>query len=200
MTKVTSMMLVGVGGQGTILVGSILSKGLVGAGYDVKMSEVHGMAQRGGSVSTQVRYGEKVYSPLISKGCADVLVSFELMEALRWLEMLKPNGKLIVNDQEIASAPIQVGRMQYPKGAASKLRSKADTAVIKAVDVAEKLGDPRAMNIVLFGALVEALDLTSIEWEPVIAATVKPKFVAVNLQAYRKGRELFQSEHPSLVH
>ncbi len=188
MPDVTNVMLVGVGGQGTILVGTILSKGIVGSGCDVKMSEIHGMAQRGGSVSTQVRYGEVVYSPIISRGEADVLVSFEAMEAVRWLDFVKPSGKVIVNDMEIASAPILSGKMDYPQGVLDVLKSKVNTTVVKALDIATKLGNPRAMNLVLFGALVEAIGLTKIEWEPIIASTVKKAFVDVNLAAYKAGR------------
>jgi indolepyruvate ferredoxin oxidoreductase beta subunit len=190
MSKVTNVMLVGVGGQGTILVSSILSKGLVSAGWNVKMSEIHGMAQRGGSVSTQVRYGDEVYSPIIRKGAADVLVSFETMEALRWLEYVKPGGKVIVNDQQIFSAPILTGQLDYPEGIVDLLKSKTDTTAVKAIDIAEKIGNSRTMNVVLFGALVEAIGLTDIDWEAVIASTVKKAFVDVNILAYRAGRKV----------
>ena len=115
MKKVKNVLLSGVGGQGTVLASKILSAGLIDAGYDVKMSEVHGMAQRGGSVTTQVRYGEKVHSPILGKGDVDVLVSFETMEALRYLDFLKLDGKLVVNDYEIPSAPILTGRVDYPE-------------------------------------------------------------------------------------
>ena len=191
MPDVTNVMLVGVGGQGTILVSNILSKGIVASGSDVKMSEIHGMAQRGGSVSTQVRYGKNVYSPIIGRGEADVLVSFEAMEALRWLDYMKPKGKVIVNDMEIPSAPILSGKLDYPKGVLDIVKSKIDTTVVKALEIATKLGNPRAMNVVLFGALVEAIGLTNIEWEPIIASTVKKDFVDVNLAAYKAGRGVF---------
>jgi len=190
MSKVTNVMLVGVGGQGTILVSSILSKGLLSAGWQVKMSEIHGMAQRGGSVSTHVRYGDDVYSPLIRKGEADVLVSFETMEALRWLEYVKPNGKVIVDDQRIFSAPILAGQFDYPAGIIDILKSKIDTIAIKAIDIAEELGNSRTMNVVLFGALIAAIGLTDIDWEAVIASTVKKAFIDVNISAYRAGRSL----------
>ncbi|MDF2568557.1 MAG: Indolepyruvate ferredoxin oxidoreductase, partial [Sporomusa sp.] len=116
MADVKNILLVGVGGQGTILVGKILSTGLMDAGYDVKMSEVHGMAQRGGSVSNQVRYGQKVHSPLMGRGEADILISFETMEALRWLEYLNPKGVAVINDYQIPSAPILMGKREYPQG------------------------------------------------------------------------------------
>jgi indolepyruvate ferredoxin oxidoreductase beta subunit len=188
MPDVTNVMLVGVGGQGTILVSTILSRGLVAAGRDVKMSEVHGMAQRGGSVSTQVRYGDAVYSPIIGRGSADVLVAFEAMEAMRWLEYLKPAGKLIVNDQKIPSAPILMGRRDYPDDVVDTLRAKVDTTVIDAVGVARALGNIRAFNVVLFGGLVAAIGLDDIDWESIVASTVKASFRDLNVAAYRAGR------------
>lgn len=187
MIQTKNVLLVGVGGQGTILAGKILSTGLVNAGFDVKMSEVHGMAQRGGSVSNQVRYGEKIYSSIISKGQADILVAFESMEALRWLEYLKPKGKVVVNDYQIPSAPILMGKQDYPEGVLDVLKEKADTTVIKAAKIAEELGNIKAMNIVLFGALVKGMQLTDIDWEEVIKNNVKPKTVEVNIKAFRAG-------------
>lgn len=189
MSDVKNILLVGVGGQGTILVSKILSNGLVDAGYDVKMSEVHGMAQRGGSVSTQVRYGQKVYSPIIGKGEADILVSFEAMEALRWLEYLKPGGKVVVNDYQIPSAPILMGKQNYPEGVLTEVKAKAATTVIKAAEIAKDLGNAKAMNIVLFGALVNAMKLTYIDWETEIKNGVKASAVPVNLLAFKAGME-----------
>jgi indolepyruvate ferredoxin oxidoreductase beta subunit len=200
MSAVTSLMLVGVGGQGTILVSTILSQGLVASGRDVKMSEVHGMAQRGGSVSTEVRFGEVVHSPIIGRGGADLLVAFEAMEALRWIGFLRPAGRIIVNDQQIPSAPILMGRLDYPDGVIATLRAKADTTVIKAFDIAASLGNPRALNVVLLGALVEALELTDIAWEPIIAATVKAGFVALNLAACRAGRDAWLRGRTGMRH
>ena len=190
MSDVKNILLVGVGGQGTILVSKILSSGLVDAGYDVKVSEVHGMAQRGGSVSTQVRYGKKVYSPIIGKGQADILVSFETMEALRWLEYLKQGGKVVVNDYQIPSAPILMGKLDYPEGVLELIKAKADTTVIKAAEIAEGLGNAKAMNVVLFGALVKAMKLTYIDWEEVIKSNVKASTVNVNLLALRAGMKV----------
>ncbi|MBU5428118.1 indolepyruvate oxidoreductase subunit beta [Tissierella pigra] len=190
MSSIKSVLLVGVGGQGTILASNVLSKGLVEAGYDVKMSEVHGMAQRGGSVTTQIRFGEKVYSPIIGRGEADILVSFELMEALRLIEFLKPGGKVIVNNQQIPSAPILAGRVDYPEGILEELQLKADTKAIDAVGIAKELGNEKAMNIVLFGALSKVLELDNIDWEDVIRNTVKEKFIDLNINAYRAGRNI----------
>ncbi len=195
MSNVKSILLVGVGGQGTILASNVLAKGLVKAGYDVKMSEVHGMAQRGGSVTTQIRFGEKVYSPIIGKGEADVLVSFELMEALRYIEFLKPGGKIIVNNQKINSAPISAGRFLYPQGILEELQSKADTTSCNATDIARKLGNEKAMNIVLFGALSKVLKLNNIDWEDIIKSLVKEKFIDLNINAFRAGRKILEGSY-----
>lgn len=189
MSEVKNILLVGVGGQGTILVSKILSSGLIEAGYDVKMSEVHGMAQRGGSVTTQVRYGKEVFSPIIGKGEADILVSFETMEALRWLEFLKPDGKVVVNDYQIPSAPILMGKADYPEGILAVLKDKVSTTVIKAAKIAEELGNAKSMNVVLFGALVKAMNLNGIDWENQISKNVKPKTVEVNIKAFKAGME-----------
>ncbi len=196
MPEVTSILMVGVGGQGTILVSSILSKGLVAAGHDVKMSEVHGMAQRGGSVSTQVRFGKKVYSPIVGRGGADILVGFEVMEAARWLPFLKPRGKVVVNDMEIPSAPVLMGRAEYPKGLLGALSARFDTTVVEAYRIADEIGASRVMNVVLFGALVEVGALTDIDWEAVIASTVKPEFLDANIAAYRVGRRVARAKAP----
>lgn len=187
MSEVKSVLLVGVGGQGTILASKVLSAGLVNAGYDVKMSEVHGMAQRGGSVTTQVRFGEKVYAPIIGKGQADILVSFEAMEALRWLEFLNPNGKAVVNDYKIPSAPILMGNADYPEGVIEKIKEKVDTNVLDAGNIAEELGNPKTMNIVLLGALVKAMGLTDIDWEKAIKESVKEEFADINIKAFNEG-------------
>lgn len=184
-----NILLVGVGGQGTILVSKILSTGLLEAGYDVKMSEIHGMAQRGGSVSTQVRYGEKVYSPIIGIGDADILVSFETMETLRWLEYLKPEGVVVINDHEIPSAPILSGKADYPQGIIELIESKAETRVINAAEIAEQLGSSKVMNVVLLGALIKSMNLTDIDWEKVIKDLVKEKFADLNIKALHEGMD-----------
>ncbi|MCC0632477.1 indolepyruvate oxidoreductase subunit beta [Clostridioides sp. ZZV15-6388] len=188
MKKVKNVLLSGVGGQGTVLASKILSAGLIDAGYDVKMSEVHGMAQRGGSVTTQVRYGEKVHSPILGKGDVDVLVSFETMEALRYLDFLKPDGKLVVNDYEMPSAPILTGRVDYPENIIDDIKVKVDVTVIKAVDIARGLGNEKVMNVVLLGALIKALQLENdIDWEKIVSQQVKPKFIEINIKALREG-------------
>jgi Pyruvate:ferredoxin oxidoreductase and related 2-oxoacid:ferredoxin oxidoreductases, gamma subunit len=189
MSDVKNILLVGVGGQGTILASKILSDGLAQAGYDVKMSEIHGMSQRGGNVSTQIRFGKKVYSPIVGKGEADVIVAFEKMEALRWIEYLKKDGKMVVNDFVIPSVPIQQGIAKYPEGILEELVHKAKVSVFKAGDIAAELGNTKTMNIVLLGALVKAMDIPGIDWEEVIKSNVKKGFEEINIKAFRAGGE-----------
>lgn len=189
MSDIKNILLVGVGGQGTILASNILSTGLLEAGYDVKMSEVHGMAQRGGSVSTQVRYGKQVFSPLIGEGQADILVSFEVMEALRWLDYLKPAGKVIINNYKIPSVPILIGKRDYPEGVLEIIKGMVETKVINANQLANSLGDSKVMNIVLLGALIQAMELTDIDWESIISKTVKDKFIEINIRALHVGMD-----------
>jgi len=190
MSDVKNILFVGVGGQGIILASKILSKGLIDAGYDVKMSEVHGMAQRGGSVTTQVRYGKKVYSPIIGIGQADIIVSFEKMEAMRWIEYLKPNGKLVVNDYAIPSVPILSGKVEYPKGIIEELKEKVNTISIDAANKAKELGNIKTQNIIMLGALIKAMELDEIDWESVIREEVKEKFIDINIKAFNMGKEL----------
>ena len=189
MTKTKSALLVGVGGQGAILTAKVLVNGLMRAGYDVKMSEVHGMSQRGGSVSTQVHWGEKVNSPVIGKGAADIIVAFEKMEAVRYAEYLKPNGIAVINDYEMASSSIAAGLAVYPEGCLEAMEKNFKCHVLKAGELAESLGSAKCMNIVLFGALTHVLNLEQIDWESVIRDTVPPKFLDLNLRAYRAGLE-----------
>ena len=192
MTK--SIMLVGVGGQGTILASKLLTTGLMNAGYDVKMSEIHGMSQRGGSVSSQVRYGEKVYSPVIEIGGADILVSFEKMEALRWLEYLKPEGKIVVNNYRIDSIPVLTGKAIYKEKEIEDELNRLNATIINAADKAKELGNSKVMNIILLGALVKSMSLEDIDWESIIRENIKEKFVDINLQAFKKGMEMVSEE------
>ncbi len=187
MKDTKNILLVGVGGQGTILVSKILSTGLTEAGYDVKMSEIHGMAQRGGSVSTQVRFGSEVFSPIIGIGEADILVSFEKMETLRWLEYLKPDGVVVINDYIIPSAPILMGKIDYPQGIIEMIEGKAKTKVVNAGEIAEKLGNTKVMNVVLLGSLIKSMNLTDIDWEAVIKSQVKEQFAELNIKAFNEG-------------
>ena len=192
MTK--SIMLVGVGGQGTILASKLLTTGLMNAGYDVKMSEIHGMSQRGGSVSSQVRYGKKVYSPVIEIGGADILVSFEKMEALRWLEYLKPEGKIVVNNYRIDSIPVLTGKVIYKEKEIEDELNRLNATIINAADKAKELGNSKVMNIILLGALVKSMSLEDIDWESIIRENIKEKFVDINLQAFKKGMEMVSEE------
>ena len=188
MSEVKNILLVGVGGQGTILASKILTSGLMEAGYDVKMSEIHGMSQRGGSVSTQVRYGDKVPSPIVGKGSADVIVAFETMEALRWLPYLKKGGSIVVNDFVINPAPVNQGQAEYPEGIIEDLAAKVKVVSLKAGDMAAELGNPKAMNVVLLGALVKAIGtLDDVDWMKHIEKNVKPKFVELNKKAFQAG-------------
>jgi len=192
MTK--SILLVGVGGQGTILASKLLTTGLMNAGYDVKMSEIHGMSQRGGSVSSQVRYGEKVYSPVIEIGSADILVSFEKMEALRWLEYLKPEGKIIVNNYRIDSIPVLIGKATYKEKEIENELKRLNATIINAADKAKEIGNSKVMNIILLGALVKSMSLEYIDWETIIRKNIKEKFIDINLEAFKIGMEMISEE------
>ena len=196
MTK--SIILVGVGGQGTILASKLLTTGLMNTGYDVKMSEIHGMSQRGGSVSSQVRYGEKVYSPVIEIGGADILVSFEKMEALRWLDYLKPEGKIVVNNYRIDSMPVLTGKAIYQETEIENELKRLNATIIDAAKNAEEMGNSKVMNIILLGALVKSMELEYIDWESIIRDNVKPKFIDINLQAFKNGMEMVSEQPLSL--
>ena len=184
-----SVLLVGVGGQGAILVAKILVTGLMRAGYDVKMSEVHGMSQRGGSVSTQVHWGSKVYSPVIGQGTADIVVAFEKMEAVRYSSFLKPTGIAIINNYEMPSATTAAGLCEYPKGCLEAMQSHFKCYSLNAAEIAIQLGSAKCMNVVLFGAMTRALSLNDIDWEDVIREVVPAKFLDLNLRAFQAGQE-----------
>jgi len=186
-----SLLLVGVGGQGTILVSKILSEGLLEEGYDVKMSEIHGMSQRGGSVTTQIIFGDKVYSPTINQGEADVLVSFEKLEAARYVPILKKDGTLIVNEEEIWPLPVLGGLEKYPDGIMEELNDKIENIIsINARTIAEELGEPRSQNIVMLGLTVKALGLDNIDWVSKIRKFLPERFHDVNIKAFEKGISL----------
>ena len=192
MTK--SILLVGVGGQGTILASKLLTTGLMEAGYDVKMSEIHGMSQRGGSVSSQVRYGKQVYSPVIEIGGADILVSFEKMEALRWLSYLKPEGKIVANNYRMDSMPILTGKAEYKEKEIETELQRLDATILNAAEKAVELGNAKVMNIILLGALAKSMNLEEIDWEKIIRNNVKEKFVDINIKAFKEGMELVSKE------
>lgn len=189
--KTTNIMIVGVGGQGSLLASKLLGKLLVDEGYDVKVSEVHGMSQRGGSVVTYVRFGEKVYSPIIDKGEADYIISFELLEAARYAEYLKTDGKIIVNTQKIDPMPVIIGAMEYPDAALDNL-SKAGINIdaVDALTPALEAGSAKAVNIVLMGRLSSYLPIDEEKWISAISETVSPRFVDMNLKAFRLGKEI----------
>lgn len=187
---VKSILLVGVGGQGTILASKLLTTGLMEAGYDVKMSEIHGMSQRGGSVSSQVRYGNKVESSVIEPGGADILVAFEKMEALRWLEYLKLDGKVVVNNYEIKPISILSGKIDYPQGIVEEISEKVNTVTIDAAKHAEDIGNPKVMNVILLGATIKSMGLDYIDWEKIIRENIKEQFIDINIEAFELGMSL----------
>ena len=185
-----NIMIVGVGGQGSLLASKLLGHLLLSQGYDVKVSEVHGMSQRGGSVVTYVRYGEKVYSPVIDQGEADFIVSFELLEAARWLPYLKKDGVIVTNTQQIDPMPVITGAAAYPEDLVAKL--KASGAKVDALDclkIAEEAGSAKAVNIVLLGRLSHYFDLPQDAWMASLEANVPPKFLEMNKKAFRLGKE-----------
>ena len=184
----TNIMIVGVGGQGSLLASKLLGKLLVSEGYDVKVSEVHGMSQRGGSVVTYVRFGEKVYSPIITEGEADVILSFEKLEAARWASCLKTGGRVIVNTQEIDPMPVIIGNAEYPHDVLTELQEKGvQIDAIDALSIALEAGTAKAVNIVLLSRLAKLFDFPFSKWIDAIEQTVAPKFVEVNKQAFSLG-------------
>jgi len=186
--KTTSLMIVGVGGQGTLLASKLLGRLLVSEGYDVKVSEVHGMSQRGGSVVTYVRFGEKVYSPIVERGEADYIISFEKAEAARWLPFLKKGGKMIVNTQQIDPMPVIIGAAEYPENVIEEMIALGvDIAAIDALTPALEAGSAKAVNIVLMGRLARHFDIPREKWTAAIEQSVAPKFVEMNEKAFALG-------------
>ena len=192
---VRNILLAGVGGQGTLLASELLSEALLLGGYDVKKSEIHGMSQRGGSVTSHVRFGKKVLSPLIHAGQAVILFGFELLETYRYLPMLRSGGAVFVNTQRILPAPVAVGAARYPQNIEDKLRHVCpDTRFVNGVELACQAGNPRPVNIVLLGALSMALDISCDLWQDVISEKVPPQFLQENLRAFQLGCDT-QAEH-----
>ncbi len=186
--KTTSLMIVGVGGQGTLLASKLLGRLLVSEGYDVKVSEVHGMSQRGGSVVTYVRFGEKVYSPIVERGEADYIISFEKAEAARWLPFLKKGGKMIVNTQQIDPMPVIIGAAEYPENVIEEMIALGvDIDAIDALTPALEAGSAKAVNIVLMGRLARHFDIPREKWTAAIEQSVAPKFVEMNEKAFVLG-------------
>ena len=183
--RTTNVFIAGVGGQGILLASEILSDMALARGLDVKKSEVHGMAQRGGSVVSHVRFGDRVHSPVIAEGEADVLVSFEKMEALRWVHYVSPSGTVVVNDQEIVPSGVE----RYPEGINEGLAERAPGAhVLDALTLANEAGNARAVNTVMLGAFSSYLDFSEDEWRKAIEKRVPPKTVEINLKAFELGR------------
>ncbi|BCA78810.1 indolepyruvate oxidoreductase subunit beta [Desulfuromonas sp. AOP6] len=196
---VRNILLAGVGGQGTLLASELLSEALLLAGYDVKKSEIHGMSQRGGSVTSHVRYGSKVLSPLIHEGQADILFGFELLETYRYLPMLGEDGTIFVNRQRILPAPVAVGTASYPPDLEDKLlRVYPNTHLVDGLALAHQAGHPRTVNTVLLGALSTALEMPPALWHDVIAQKVPPQFQQENLLAFQLGRDGQRSKSPTL--
>ncbi|MBQ8359072.1 MAG: indolepyruvate oxidoreductase subunit beta [Oscillospiraceae bacterium] len=188
--KTQNVMIVGVGGQGSLLASKLLGRLLLNKGYDIKVSEVHGMSQRGGSVVTYVRFGDKVYSPVIDKGQADYIVSFELLEAARWTEYLKPGGKIITNTQKINPMPVIIGAAEYPENLDEKMKKAGiDLDAIDALTLAEQAGSSKAVNLVLMGRLSKYFDIPEEEWMQAIEASVPPKFLEMNKIAFKLGAQ-----------
>lgn len=192
MTK--SILLVGVGGQGTILASKLLTIGLMQAGYDVKMSKIHGMSQRGGSVSSQVRYGDKIYSPVIELGGADILVSFEKMETLRWLKYLKTDGKIIYNDYKIYPMLILNRSLEYKEKEIDQELKDLGAIKLNTLDIAKNMGNIKAMNIILLGSLIKTMNLENINLNNIIKENVKEKFSDINIQAFKEGINLVSNQ------
>lgn len=183
-----SIMIVGVGGQGSLLASKLLGRLLVDEGYDVKVSEVHGMSQRGGSVVTYVRFGDRVYSPIIDTGEADLIVSFEKIEAARWLPNLKPDGVIVVNTQQIDPMPVIIGAAQYPEGVLDEMKAAgAQVDAIDALSLAEEAGSSKAANIVLMGRVAKYFDISYDKWIAALEKTVAKKFIDLNKRAFALG-------------
>ena len=193
MSETTNMMLVGVGGQGTILASRVAAQLLLDAGFDVKMSEVHGMAQRGGSVTTHVRYGERVAAPTISPGQADFILAFECMEAARYAHFLKDGGAIVANTRRIPSLPILIGREAYPDDIPERMSARGiDVRWLDASGIATGLGNTRVENIVMLGAFSSVLPFQEAAWRQALGAVIPAKHLELNLAAFAAGRELTQ--------
>lgn len=189
MSEVKNIMIVGVGGQGALLASKTLGQVLLDSGFDVKVSEVHGMSQRGGSVVTYVRYGKKVYSPIVDKGQADFIVSFEMLEAARYTEYLKTDGQIVVNTQNIDPMPVITGAAEYPTNLQEKIQAtniKIDA--LACLSLAEQAGTSKAVNIVLMGRLSKYMDFPLETWLQAIEKLVKPQFLEINKKAFLLGR------------
>jgi indolepyruvate ferredoxin oxidoreductase beta subunit len=189
-----NVLVAGVGGQGVILASDIMSEVFMEVGYDVKKSEVHGMAMRGGIVTSHFRFGKKVYSPLIKEGEVDILFAFEQLEGLRWLNHLKPHGKILMNDHKINPPAVNLGEMEYPADIPEIIRSKfKDFYLVKGTEIAIQLGDARAANVVLLGAISKLFEVKEDLWLKTILHYLPPKVHELNRKAFSSGREQISS-------
>jgi indolepyruvate ferredoxin oxidoreductase, beta subunit len=189
--RVYNVLIVGVGGQGIILASDVLGRVAARHGYDVKKNEIHGMAQRGGSVSSHIRFGKSVSSPIIKAGEADVLLSFEQIETLRYFHYLSEKGKVIVNDQKILPPAVFTGKQEYPSDVLNRIKEKVpDVVVVDGVEVARNIGNPRVLNVIFLGVLSKYLDIPAQKYEEVLKESLKPKLVDINLKAFHEGRSL----------
>ena len=191
----TNILVAGVGGQGVIIASDIMSEVFMEAGYDVKKSEVHGMAMRGGIVTSHFRFGKKVYSPLIKQGEADILLAFEQLEGLRWLNYLRPDGKMIMNDHKINPPAVNLGEMEYPDAIPEIIRSKiGNYYLLKGTEIALQLGDVRAANVVLLGAISKCFEVHEDLWLKTILNYLPPKVHELNRKAFSVGRDQISQE------
>ncbi|MBN2374644.1 indolepyruvate oxidoreductase subunit beta [bacterium] len=193
MSKITNCMLVGVGGQGILLASSMISNAAMACGMDIKNNEVHGMAQRGGSVAAQIRFGEEVYSPLVKKGKADFLIALEVIEALRYADFLSPQGKALVSTQRIIPTTVSAGPFEYPDDPEELVRRRfSDPVLCPCMDIAAGLGEPRASNIVMTGLLSRYLPFPEQIWIDLLKKQIKPEYLAVNIEAFVAGRHFHE--------
>lgn len=199
MCECKNILMVGVGGQGIILVSKVLAHGLVKAGYDVKVSEVHGMAKRGGCVSTQVRYGDKVCSPIIGRGQANILVAFERMEAVRYAEFLRRDAIAIINDYAMVPTNVAAGNVRYPEGIIEAMSRFVKTVSLDAAEIATGLGNTKCMNSVLLGAMVETLQMVTVDWVEVLEEIIPSNLLSINLQAFGAGRKALRNSRCSTI-
>ena len=190
----TNILVSGVGGQGVILASDIMSEVFMEAGYDVKKSEVHGMAMRGGIVTSHFRFGKKVYSPLIKEGEVDILFAFEQLEGLRWINYLRPTGKIVMNDHKVNPPAVNLGEMEYPKGIPEIVRSRIKNFyLVKGTEIALQLGDVRAANVVLLGAISKVFEVNGDLWLKTILNSLPPKVHELNRKAFSAGRDQISS-------
>jgi indolepyruvate ferredoxin oxidoreductase beta subunit len=189
--RVYNVLIVGVGGQGIILASDVLGRVAARHGYDVKKNEIHGMAQRGGSVSSHVRFGKTVNSPIIKMGEADVLLSFEQIETLRYFPFLSEKGQVVVNDQKILPPAVFTGQQEYPNDVLQKIKQKApNTIIVDGPEVAKKIGNPKVLNVIFLGVLSKFLDIPAEVYEQTLRESLKPKLVEINIKAFNEGRSM----------